>query len=123
MTPMAPLRRRSFDRIAQLLVVLYVEPLQVHETPPAFARGPRQVSAALLQELLRENLLEVSFALRSFTNAANSSCRGPNTAVAGPPFVVSALSAWISRLKFRQRRCRSRRRSPSTLLATPRLTS
>ena len=45
-------------------------------------------------------------------------------AEAGAPFIASGLSsAWSSRLKFRQRRCRSRRRSLSTPLATPRLTS
>ena len=86
--PDGTLGREQLDGLPKLLVVLYEEPLQVHEAAPgpsgsslaARARYPRPFSRNSSAKPFSSSPLS----RRSFTNAANSSSSGPKTAEAGP---------------------------------------
>src|SRR5215213_7029152 len=116
--------------VPQLLVVLYEEAFEDHAALPSGAPGSSFAALVRYARPFSRNSSAKAVSssprsLRSLTKVANSSPSGPKTAVWVPFLSKSSgfSSAWISREKFRQRRCRSRSSSRSMPLATPWRTS
>src|SRR5215204_486157 len=124
------LGRMKFQGVSKLLVVLYEEAFEDHAALPSGAPGSSFAALVRYARPFSRNSSAKAVSssprsLRSLTKVANSSPSGPKAAVWVPFLSTSSglSSAWISREKLRQRRCRSRSNSRSMPLATPWRTS